>query len=81
MREYVLNVALNQQAHHRFAWLNRTMNNWHMRKSIWQMALLDDHILKDIGLTRADLAKLSTLSNQVDLAREAERMAFLNSRI
>ncbi len=81
MREYVLNVALNQQAYHRFAWVGRTLNNWRMRKSVWQMALLDDHILKDIGLTRADLAKLSTLSNQIDLAREAERMAFLNARI
>lgn len=80
MREYVLNVAYRSQAFGRFAWVSRALSNWRMRKSIRQMLRLDPYILRDIGLTPADLEKLLSMSDRVDLKREAERMAFLNAR-
>jgi Domain of unknown function (DUF1127) len=48
--------------------LLRLWNNWRARKDVVRLQQLDDHLLKDIGLSRADIFWASQQSLDVNAA-------------
>jgi uncharacterized protein YjiS (DUF1127 family) len=48
--------------------LSRLWNNWKARRDITNLQRLDDHMLKDIGLSRADIFWASQQSLDVNAA-------------
>jgi uncharacterized protein YjiS (DUF1127 family) len=54
MRDYALNEAVFR-GEIGSPWLARLWRNWKSRRAIAGLEKLDDRLLRDIGLTRADL--------------------------
>jgi uncharacterized protein YjiS (DUF1127 family) len=50
------------------------VRNWRCRRQLLKLYVLDDHQLKDIGLTRGQLRHISDLPFSVDPVWEAERL-------
>lgn len=73
MREYALATALNQDAAYPFAALRRAFRNWLSRRRLRQVDELDDHILRDIGLSRDELRTALSLPLAVDPVQELQR--------
>jgi uncharacterized protein YjiS (DUF1127 family) len=80
MRDYVFKEARSRLSAHSFAGLRSLVRNWKARKKFAKLNLLDDHQLKDIGLTREQLRRVATLPLSVDPVWEAERLRLLASR-
>lgn len=80
MREYVLAQAEAFERAHIFPQLRRKLRNWRARRGLAGLAQLDDHVLSDIGLRRADIEYLRSQPLDVDPVRELGRLATLNRR-
>jgi uncharacterized protein YjiS (DUF1127 family) len=57
MRDYVLHQAQFSGSLPGNGVLARLWSNWRARKVVTQLELLNDHMLRDIGVTRAELAR------------------------
>ncbi len=79
MRNYVATQAQSRLSTSSFATLLQLVRNWRSRRVFAQLHTLCDYQLKDIGLTRAQLAKISNLPLSVDPVWEAERLRLLAS--
>ncbi len=77
MREYVLNQALSNDRGGPFPVLRRLYSNWRKRRRLTDLQQLDDRILKDIGITRADLSATLAQPMTVDPVWDIERRARL----
>lgn len=55
--------------------LTRLIANWQARRGIKTLAAFDDHLLSDIGLSRADLVAVSHLSLNQNAALALEELA------
>jgi uncharacterized protein YjiS (DUF1127 family) len=55
MQDYALHQAQVSESLPGHGVLGRLLRNWQARRSVSQLAKLDDHLLHDIGLTRADV--------------------------
>ena len=64
MRNYVINEAQSRSSSASFANLVQLVRNWRCRRNFAKLHLLGDHQLKDIGLTREELARISSLRRQ-----------------
>jgi uncharacterized protein YjiS (DUF1127 family) len=77
MREYILTEAQNREQTHAFPMLRRTVKNWWKRRSLRKLEDLDDHMLMDIGLNRAELIVAQKLPLDVDPIGEIGRLSRL----
>jgi uncharacterized protein YjiS (DUF1127 family) len=75
MREYILNQAETIDRAHAFPAIHRLVQNWRKRRSLRRLEDLEDHLLMDIGLTRADLVYAQKLPLAVDPMAEIGRRA------
>jgi uncharacterized protein YjiS (DUF1127 family) len=73
MREYVLHQAEGQFYGSLFGSLRRYARNWLRRRTLRRVADLDDHLLKDIGLTRAEVDSVLDLPLVFDPVTELHR--------
>ena len=73
MREYVLHQADQQFHGSLFGNLRRYLSNWHKRRMLKQVHDLDDYILKDIGLERAEVEEALYLPLDYDPITELHR--------
>lgn len=77
MRDYVLTQALSYDRSGPFPVLRRLYSNWRKRRRLTDLQQLDDRILKDIGITRADLSATLAQPMTVDPVWDIERRARL----
>ncbi len=80
MREYILEQAHSRQPHGALTMLVRMVKNWRGRRQLRQLASLDDHLLRDVGLSRDALRTLARQPLTVDLQWEADRLRLIASR-
>jgi len=73
MRDYVLFQAQRLEPSQPFSVLRRLMSNWRKRRRLRDLGHLDDHALKDIGLTRADVQAVLGQPVSVDPVWDLER--------
>jgi uncharacterized protein YjiS (DUF1127 family) len=74
MRDYILSQAQARQAIGLVATAKRTVRNWKHHRELEHLLKLDDHLLRDIGLTRALVLHLLALPLTVDVDWERERV-------
>jgi uncharacterized protein YjiS (DUF1127 family) len=74
MRNYVLWEAQSREAYGRFTMLVRLVRNWRQRKDLKKLWAMDDHMLRDIGVTRDEIARLARLPLTADVEWERQRM-------
>lgn len=74
MREYTLHEARSRQAFGRLTWLMRAVKNWKARRAMRVLTTFDDHMLKDIGLSRGELDRLMSLPLTVEVQWDTERL-------
>jgi len=66
MRDYILSQAEFRDSTYAFPVLRRIVANWRKRRQLKALEQLEDHMLMDIGLTRADLIYAQRLPLDVD---------------
>lgn len=76
MREYTLTRAVSIGETGGASWLGRLVRNWRARRSIARLETLDDHMLNDLGVTRAEVQWATGLSLTVNAALALEERAF-----
>ena len=79
MRNYVANEARSRLSSSSFANLVQLVRNWRSKRVFTKLYLLGDHQLKDIGLTREQLTRITSLPLSVDPYWEADRLRLLAS--
>ena len=79
MREYIVHEARSRLSTFSFSTLRQLVRNWRCREQLRKLHGLDDYQLKDIGLTRGQLRRLSGLPLTVDPIWEAERLRLVAS--
>ena len=72
MREYALNQSY-QEFYGLIGGLRRKLSNLFKRRALKNLHELDDHILKDIGISRDQVASVLHLSLQYDPIVELQR--------
>lgn len=75
MREYALHEFEHREAGWPFGLLSRLARNLWRRRTLHRLALLEDHVLADIGLSRHDVMMARRLPLSIDPIYEIERMA------
>ena len=73
MREYALHEARSRLAYGRLTGLVRLVRNWKTRNDLKRLMAMDDYMLRDIGVTRDEVRRLSRLSLTADWQWERER--------
>ena len=74
MRDYALNRAAAAEATGSLSLLWGLLRNWRARRAVSRLDQLDDHLLRDIGVTRDELERLSRLPLTADVQWERERL-------
>ena len=77
MRDYVLFQAQRLELSQPFPALRRLVSNWRKRRRLRDLQRLENHVLTDIGISRADVAAVLSQPLSVDPAWELERRARL----
>lgn len=80
MRDYALNRAMSAEATGAFSLLWRVIGNWRARRAVARMDRLDDHLLRDIGVTRVDVRWAAGLPLTVNAALALEERAMERRR-
>jgi uncharacterized protein YjiS (DUF1127 family) len=73
MRDYALSRAQSAEAAGSASILGSLIRNWRARRAVGRLDLLDDRMLRDIGLTREDLRWASGLPLSVNAALAMEQ--------
>ena len=73
MRDYVLFQSERIETGQPFAVLRRLFSNWRKRQRLRDLQELDDHVLKDNGVSRGDVIAVLSQPVTVDPVRELER--------
>ena len=73
MRDYALHEAHSRQAYGRLTDLVRLVKNWKLRNDLKRLAAMDDHMLRDMGLTRGELHHIASRSLHSDWQWDRER--------
>lgn len=68
MRDYVLSRAHGAEATGSGSMFGQLIRNWQARRAVARMDRLDDHMLRDIGITREDLRWAAGLPLTVNAA-------------
>lgn len=77
MRDYILTQAESRETTFAFPILRRIIANWRRRRQLHVLEQLEDHMLMDIGLTRADVIHAQKLPLDIDPVWELTRHARL----
>lgn len=75
MRDYALSRAQAAEATGSLSLLWSFIRNWRARRAVVRLDALDDYLLHDIGVTRADVRWASGLPLSVNAALELEERA------
>ncbi|WP_374333679.1 DUF1127 domain-containing protein [Aestuariivirga sp.] len=75
MRDYALSRAKAAEATGSLSLLWQLVRNWRARRAVQRLDALDDFLLQDIGVTRADVRWASGLPLSVNAALELEERA------
>jgi uncharacterized protein YjiS (DUF1127 family) len=73
MRDYALNRAASVEATGAASIISRLIRNWRARRAVTRLESFDDYMLRDIGVTRADVEWASGLPLSVNAALELEQ--------
>ena len=74
MRDYIFHQALSRDSTFVFPKLRRLVRSWLAKKNLKRLETLDDYMLNDIGLTRADLRFALRLPYDLDPIDEMARL-------
>lgn len=74
MRDYIFQQALSRDSAFVFPKLRRLVRSWIAKRSLKGLDRLDDYMLNDIGLTRADLRFIMRLPYDIDPLDEMTRI-------
>ncbi len=74
MRDYVFHQALSRDSAYVFPKLRRLVRNWLAKRNLKRLEQLDDYMLNDIGLSRADVRYALKLPYDVDPVDEMMRL-------
>ncbi len=77
MRDFVLFQAEALERSRPFPAFSRIISNWRKRRRLKELEQLDEHILSDIGVRRADIRAALSQPLSVDPVWELERRASL----
>ncbi len=80
MKDYALHQARFSGNLEGGGLLTRLIANWQARQGVATLASLDDHILRDIGVLRADVEGLKHLPMGQNAAEALEELANLRRR-
>lgn len=80
MRDYILTESIARDSTFVFPKLRRVVRNWMFKRTLKALQQLDDHVLSDIGLSRAEVSHLTDLPLEVDLMAELGRIRDLHAR-
>lgn len=72
MRDYVLSQAIAAEAAGPQSLFGLLIRNWRARRAVARLDRLDDHMLRDIGVTREDLRWAAGLPLTVNAALAME---------
>jgi uncharacterized protein YjiS (DUF1127 family) len=75
MRDYALSRAEAAEATGSGSIFGQLIRNWRARRAVARMDRLDDHMLRDIGVTREDLRWAAGLPLTVNAALAMEERA------
>ena len=75
MRDYALTMAKGQEATGSGSILGQLIRNWRARRAVVRLDRLDEHMLRDIGLTREDLRWAAGLPLTVNAALAMDERA------
>ena len=73
MRDYILTQAISAEGAVAFAPVRRLFANWQRRRKLRGIRDLDDRLLADIGVSRADLGEVLNLPLALDPIAELNR--------
>jgi uncharacterized protein YjiS (DUF1127 family) len=79
MRGYDFGKARPRLSTLSFSTFRQLVRSWRARRKLAKLHLLNDHQLKDIGLTRGQLQQISGLLPLVDPIWEADRLRLIAS--
>ena len=80
MRDYVLSRAIAQAEAPVVAFLKNIRRNWAARRRLANLAEFDDHLLRDIGVTRGEIEWAAGLPLSVNAALALEEKSFRRRR-
>lgn len=75
MRDYALHRAEASEATGSLSLLWTLLRNWRARRAVARLEAFDDFLLRDIGVTRADIRWAAGLPLSVNAALELEERA------
>lgn len=74
MRNFVLWEAQSREAYGRLTIVARVLRNWRNRKDLKKLRAMDDYMLRDMGITRDEITRLSRLPLTADVDWERDRL-------
>jgi uncharacterized protein YjiS (DUF1127 family) len=80
MREYVLTRAIAAGESPVTGFFKNLARNWRARSRVARLAEFDDHMLRDIGVTRGEIEWAAGLPLSVNAAAALEEHAFRRRR-
>ena len=80
MRDYMISEAQSRQAYGRLTWVMRVVTNWRMRQTLKHLQSFNDYQLREIGLSRDTIQRLSLVPLNSDVAWNAERDVLFASK-
>ena len=75
MRDYALTMAQAQEATGSASILGQLIRNWRARRAVARLDRLDEHMLRDIGVTREDVRWAAGLPLTVNAALAMDERA------
>ena len=76
MRDYALNRAISLGEYGAVSFISRIWRNWKARRRIVNLSNYDDHMLRDIGVSRSEVEWAAGLPLTVNAALALEERAF-----
>lgn len=76
MRDYALNRAVSLGEYGAVSLVRRLLRNWKARRRIVNLGSFDDHMLRDIGVSRGEIEWAAGLPLTVNAALALEERAF-----